>query len=567
MTISPSEIERFITSFEERLAPVETASSEAWWNLATTGTEEAQKELVRTGMSYNELFADRGEYELVKDWYAGRGSLESSILRRQVEILYKTFAGRQGDEETLRRIEELEAEANAIYSNHRGAVGGAETNENELREILRTSDDPALRREAWEASKSVGRKVEYIVRELARLRNRLARGEGFADHHTRSLDLQEIDAAELANLMDDLQAVTDEPFREFKAGLDADLKRRFGVERVMPWHLSDPFFQSCKHDAAALPLLGWGGHPGDAPGADASGQVTDDSASAATNLDLDQFFRDKDLEALTRRTYDNMGLEVRDVLARSDLYERPGKDQHAFCLRVGRSFPYDVRVLANVRHDSYWMDTLLHEFGHAVYDKNINPSLPYLLRTIAHINSTEAIALMMGSLADDPGWLSSVAGVPEEELKGARERLLRISQADRLVFTRWALVMYRFEKALYEDPDREDLNDLWWDLVERIQFVERPPGREGEPDWAAKLHVALAPVYYHNYVLGNLTAAQLRHHLEKDIAGGPFYESEIAGRYLQEAFFGPGARDDWKTTVLRTTGEELNPDYFVKSLR
>ena len=533
MTVSPGEIERFITSFEERLAPVEKASSEAWWALATTGTEEAQKELVRTGMAYNALFADRGEYEMVRGWYEGRGSLESSILRRQVEILYKTFAGRQGDEETLRRIEELEAEANAIYSNHRGIVGSAETNENELRKILRTSGDPALRREAWEASKSVGRKVEDIVRELARLRNRLARAEGFADHHARSLDLQEIDAAELANLMDGLQAATDEPFREFKARLDADLKRRFGVERVMPWHLSDPFFQE-------PPERG--------------------------DLDVDRYFAGKDLEALTRESYDRLGFEVRDVVARSDLYERAGKDQHAFCLRVGRSYPYDVRVLANVRDDAYWMNTMLHEFGHAVYDKYINPALPYLLRTIAHINSTEAIALMMGSLADDPSWLSSVAGVSEEEIAPDLGELAGRRRDDKLVFTRWALVMYRFEKTLYEDPDREDLNYLWWGLVERVQLVERPPGRD-EPDWAAKLHVALAPVYYHNYVLGNLTAAQLRHHLEADIAGGPFYESEIAGRYLQEAFFGPGARDDWKTTVLRATGEELNPDYFVKSLR
>lgn len=77
--------------------------------------------------------------------------------------------------------------------------------------------------------------------------------------------------------------------------------------------------------------------------------------------------------------------------------------------------------------------------------------------------------------------------------------------AERLVFTRWALVMYRFETVLYEDPDREDLNGLWWDLVEEIQLVERLPGRN-EPAWAAKLHVALAQNYYHNYVLGHSTA-------------------------------------------------------------
>jgi peptidyl-dipeptidase A len=567
VTISPGEIESFITSFEERLAPVEKASSEAWWNLATTGTEEAQKALVRTGMTYNELFADRGEYELVRGWYEGRGSLESSILRRQVEILYKTFAGRQGDEETLRRIEELEAEANAIYSNHRGAVGDTETNENELREILGTSDDPALRREAWEASKSVGEKVEDIVRELARLRNRLARAEGFPDHHARSLDLQEIDAAELDRLMDSLQAATDEPFREFKAELDADLKRRFGVERVMPWHLSDPFFQSCKHDLSVFPRSTPRRDSGGALGEGTTRLMSDEysNASAAPALNVDRFFLDKDLEDLTRSTYDNMGLEVRDVIARSDLYERAGKDQHAFCLRVGRSYPYDVRVLANVRADSYWMDTMLHEFGHAVYDKYINPSLPYLLRSIAHINSTEAIALMMGSLAEDPAWLTGVAEVPEEELERYGERLQWISRADRLVFVRWALVMYRFEKALFEDPDREDLNALWWDLVESLQLVERPPGRD-EPDWAAKLHVALAPIYYHNYVLGHLTAAQLRHHLEKDVVGGPFFTSELSGRYLQEAVFSQGARDNWEDTVLRATGEKLNPDYFVKSL-
>ena len=79
-------------------------------------------------------------------------------------------------------------------------------------------------------------------------------------------------------------------------------------------------------------------------------------------------------------------------MARSDLRERAGKSQHAFCLRVGRSYPYDVRVLANVRDDAYWTNSMLHELGHAVCDKYIDPSMPYLLRTVAHTNTTEAIA-------------------------------------------------------------------------------------------------------------------------------------------------------------------------------
>ena len=548
------EIQSFIAAFEDRLAPVEKASGEAYWALATTGTEEASREVVRIGKVYNALFSDRDEFERVKGWYEGREAVESQILRRRLELLYRAFAGRQGDEATLTRVEELEAEANAIYNNHRGRIGGEEKSENELRATLRSSDDAAPRQEAWEASKSVGRPVEGTVRELARLRNKLARDAGYPNHRVRALDLQEIDVEGLDRLMGDLEATTRAPFEELRGRIDGHLKRRFGAERVMPWHLADPFFQSCKQDVAALPSSG--GEPG-------SG--TSDGDTGTSVLDPDRFFEGKDLEALTRETYDNMGLEVRDVLARSDLYEREGKSQHAFCMGIGREYPYDVRVLANVQPDSYWADTMLHEFGHAVYDKYINPSLPYLLRSIAHINTTEAIALMMGGLVDDPGWLSSVAGVPEENLAGAGERLSWIGGADRLVFTRWALVMYNFEKALYENPDRDDLNSLWWDLVEEIQLVSRPPGRD-EPDWAAKIHVAVAPIYYHNYVLGHLTAAQLRRYLEENVAGGPFYKSEIAGRYLQEAIFGPGARDDWETTVLRATGEELNPKYFVESL-
>jgi peptidyl-dipeptidase A len=557
---SPAEIEAFIYRLEERVAPAEKAAREAWWRLAATGKKEAQDELVRAGMEYTRLFADANGYEKVARWYEERNALENTLLKRQVEVLYRAFAGHQGDEEILGRIQELEAEANAVYGNHRGVVRGKEVGENEIRDTLRFSDDSALRREAWEASKTVGREVEEIVRELARLRNRLARQAGYPDHYRRSLDLQEIDAAELGRTMAELESATDAPFTKLKEDLDARLEQRFGVESAMPWHLYDPFFQSCKHDPIPLPRQASRRCSGGEAGAD------DDLKSERDGLDVDRFFRDKYLEELTRKTYDNMGLEVRDVLAKSDLYEREGKNQHGFCLAVGRDYPYDVRVLVNVRPDSYWMDTMLHEFGHAVYDKHINPNLPYFLRTIAHTCTTEAIALMMGSLVDDPAWLSAVAGVPEAELEEVREHILWRERADRLVFTRWALVMFNFERELYANPDRDDLNSLWWDLVERLQLVKRPPGRD-EPDWAAKIHVAVAPVYYHNYVLGNLIASQLRHYLEKQVTGGePFFMSEVAGRYLQEAVFGPGARNNWKDTVLGGTGERLNPHYFVKSL-
>jgi Zn-dependent M32 family carboxypeptidase len=51
------------------------------------------------------------------------------------------------------------------------------------------------------------------------------------------------------------------------------------------------------------------------------------------------------------------------------------------------------------------------------------------------------------------------------------------------------------------------------------------------------------------------------------VTHAPFFLSEVAGRYLQEAIFGPGARNSWEDVVLGATGERLNADYFVNSLR
>jgi peptidyl-dipeptidase A len=530
--IPTSELERFISDFEERLAPVERTADEAWWNLATSGTEEAQEKFVAANKAYSGLFSDPDEHRKLRDVYENPDPKESPLLRRRVEVLYRMFKERQGDREILGRIEELEAEANAIYGNHRSVVGGRKLVENEVRELLRSSEDEDLRREAWEASKSVGRAVEGTVRELARLRNQLAREQGYENYYARSLELQEIEPGELAGIMHDLASATDVPFEELKRDLDAGLKRKFEVEEVMPWHLSGPFFHR---------------------------------APDVAGIDLDRYFEAKDLEDLTRKTFDRLGLDVRGVIPRSDLYERKGKSQHAFCARIGREYPYDVRVLANVRPDAYWMDAMLHEFGHAVYDRHVNPRLPYLLRTHAHANTTEAIALMMGALVDDPGWLGSVVGANREDLEEDAAKLAAHRRVDRLILTRFVLVMYHFEQVLYADPDSEGLNSVWWDLVERFFYVDRPPRRD-EPDWAAVIHVAVAPVYYHNYMLGELISAQLRNYLEFHITRGPFYDNEVAGRYLLESFFGPGARENWRDTVLRATGEPLNPGHFVKSL-
>jgi peptidyl-dipeptidase A len=104
---------------------------------------------------------------------------------------------------------------------------------------------------------------------------------------------------------------------------------------------------------------------------------------------------------------------------------------------------------------------------------------------------------------------------------------------------------------------------LWWDLVEKYQLLRRPEGRKA-PDWAAKYHVALAPVYYHNYELGYLAAMQFQDRVRK--AAGGIVGRKEAGRWLIENIFRPGAQRDWAAHITAATGEPLNLRYFVEAV-
>jgi peptidyl-dipeptidase A len=84
------------------------------------------------------------------------------------------------------------------------------------------------------------------------------------------------------------------------------------------------------------------------------------------------------------------------------------------------------------------------------------------------------------------------------------------------------------------------------------------------PDWAAKIHIALEPVYYQNYELGALVAAQVESHLERDVGG--IVGREKAGQWLVERFFRPGARQDWSAHIETATGEPLMVSYFVDTV-
>jgi peptidyl-dipeptidase A len=517
---------RLVDSLQERLQPLEVEFHAAYWDSQIAATPENERRRNDLELQLRSLKGDREAYAAVTA--ALDEPIHEPILLRLLEVLRASMTANQMDDEQRARMVELDSSIERDFASHRPEVAGRRLNDNEIEEILRTSSDSELRRTAWEGSKEIGRVVANRVREIARLRNNAAVDLGYADYFQMALALQEIPEDWLFGTLEELERLTDPAFRRWKDELDDKLRRRFGVDRLDAWHYSDPFFQTLPPDG---------------------------------RISLDPFLVKLDAVDLARRTFDAWDIDLSRVMELSDLFPRENKCQHAFCIDIDRSTK-DVRILANVVPGERWTEVMLHESGHAAYDVCIDHSLPYLLRRAAHTFVTEAIALLSGRLVRDATWLTEIAGAPGDEVEQIVHKLRSATAAQNLLFARWVLVVTNFERALYADPEA-DLDAIWWDLVERFQLVQRPPGRTA-PDWAAKIHIASAPAYYHNYLLGDLLASQLLSTIRKECGG--FVGNADAGAFLKERVFRPGSSMRWDALVQEATGRGLSAGDFVAEL-
>lgn len=508
---------RLVDSIEERISTVEIEFHRAYWDSQVDATETNERRRSELELELRRIKGDATALTAVNA--ALEGEVHDPVVRRQLEVLRLSLTANQMDEHQRREIVELSSAIEGEFAQHRPQLDGRKVSDNEIEQILRVSDDETTRRVAWEASKEIGAIVAPRERELARLRNQAAHKLGYSDYYRMSLQLQEIDEEWLFGLFDELAELTEEPFRRWKESVDDRLRTRFGISDVHPWHYADPFFQILPPDG---------------------------------RVNLDDILAAHDIAQLAQRTFAGWGIDLTEVIAASDLYPRPNKCQHAFCLDVDRTGK-DVRILANIVPGERWTEVMLHESGHAAYDLNIDGTLPYVLRRAAHTFVTEAMALVSGRLVRSPRWLEQVAGIDRARITPIEGELIRASAAQSLLFARWCMVMANFERDLYSDPE-SDLDTRWWELVERYQLVTPPPGRTA-PDWAAKIHLAVAPVYYHDYLLGELLASQLTATVEREYGG--LFGGRDTGAFLIDRVFRPGSLLRWDSLIEAATGRSL----------
>lgn len=525
----------FLVEYENKVVELSKQASLAYFNSSISGKEEDYKKASELQLKLSKVFSNKDDFEKLKKFKESEEINNEQVLKRQLKIIYNAYAGNQFDEKLQEEIIKLSTKVEEKFSTFRANINGQKLTDNKIDEVLETSIDSEELKQHWLASKQIGNIVAEDVKKLVQMRNTAAKEFGFGNYHQMSLELSEQNADDIEKLFDELDKLTRDSFAKLKDEIDEYLSKRYKItkEELMPWHYQDKFFQQ---------------------------------GPRIYKVELDKYYKDKNIVEITRKYYNGIDLNIDDLIEKSDLFEKEGKYQHAYCTNIDKRG--DVRVLCNVKPNYRWMGTMLHEYGHAVYDKYVNPELPWTLREHAHIFTTEAIAMLFGRFASSPQWLKDVIGISEEEKENISGDCYNSLRLEQLVFSRWVQVMYRFEKNMYENPG-QDLNKLWWELVEKYQIIKKPAGRN-EPDWASKIHVALYPAYYHNYMLGELLASQLYFYISekviKESAKQPqsFADNKDAGNYLKHLFFSYGAIYHWSQLIKKATGEELTPKYYAR---
>lgn len=516
--------EKFLDTFIPTLSAKQKQLNKALWLLETTGSEDAADLKAELDAEVRLLYNQLNIYLEMQEWEKDP-LLIDPLLKRQLNVLLREFRQQVIPPQLSKEMAIQEAHLLQSYANFRPTLEGKILSDNDLREILKKENDPAKRKKAWEASKEIGEVLAPQILKIVELRNQAAKSVGYNNYFQMKLVAQEVDENWLFNTLDRLAVLSDEAYQKEIHYIEKEQEKRFGVKEkeLGPWAWSDLFGQE----------------------------------DPLATLALDGLTKDIDICNGSVKFYQLIGFDILPILKKSDMFERSGKNQHAFCLNMDRE--KDVRTLNNVKPTIKWLETVLHEFGHAVYELGFDPELPWLLREPPHMLTTEAMALLAGRYAYYPASLHHLIKNKKQvdDLGEVAQESLKRRQ---LIFSRWVLVMTYFERELYRNP-KQDLNKLWWDLVQKYQKINPPKDRNTKKDWATKYHIALAPVYYYSYLLGEMFASQIEETLAHEIGSKEF--SPKMGKLLIQKLFKPGNSLPWYDLVEQVTKKPLQANAWI----
>ncbi|MCS7106965.1 MAG: carboxypeptidase M32 [Acidilobaceae archaeon] len=345
--------------------------------------------------------------------------------------------------------------------------------------------------------------------------------------------------------------------------------------------------------------LGYKEHPYDA--------LLDIYEEGLTDRDVDNMFRGlvpsikRVLERVSQngyypRTHELEGVEyVKEELERvnrevlellSFPWSKGRLDVSAHPFTVGISL-WDVRITTRYEGRDFRRSlfSTIHEFGHAIYDMNVDETLAMTpLEGGASLGVHESQSRFWENIVGRSfSFITVLKPILEKHLSVARgydaEELYRYFNvvrpstirvdADEVTYNMHIYLRYKLERGLIGGEIKvSELPELWNEMMEELLGIVPPNLSEGV---LQDIHWSITAVgYFPTYTIGNLLSAQLKNALEREV--GPLAELIRARRFAEITEFMRrkihkyGKLYPPKELILKSLGEPMNPEYFARYL-
>jgi peptidyl-dipeptidase A len=431
-------------------------------------------------------------------------------------------------------------------------IDGKSVTPNQIDEILRASNDPMMRRKAWESSKEVGKVLKDGLANLQRLRNGTVRPLGYSSYINYQISDYGLTGEEMMQLLDKFNRELRPLYRELHTYARYELAKRYNqpVPDQIP---ADWLPNRWAQDWSALVKV--------------------------EGMDIDSALKSKTPEWIVQQAeqfYVSLGFPSlpKSFYEKSSLYPPPAnasykKNTHASAWHL--DLQNDIRSLMSVEPNAEWYETAHHELGHIYYYISYtNPNVPPLLREGANRAYHEAFGTMIGLAATQKPFLEG-RGLALKDAKVDQTQVLLKEALNYIAYMPFATgTMSRFEYDIYENNlPKDQYNRRWWELALKYQGIV-PPSARGEEycDACTKTHINDDAAQYYDYAIANVLLFQLHDHiarkiLKQDPHATNYYGSKAVGDFLRKIMT-PGSSRDWRAVLKETTGEDLSAKAMLR---
>lgn len=286
------------------------------------------------------------------------------------------------------------------------------------------------------------------------------------------------------------------------------------------------------------------------------------------------------------KTQEQISMEALKAIGYDLAAGRLDETVHPFTIGVG---PGDVRITTKYLPDDFTsaLFSTIHEGGHALYEQGISEEFKWTpLYSATSLGIHESQSRMMENMIGRSReflkfFYPKIQEAFPENFKNAslddfykainnvQPSLIR-TEADEVTYNLHIMLRFELEEAMLNRRlEVKDLPDAWNEKIKEYLGIEPANDSEGvlqDVHWSGGMIG-----YFPSYMLGNLYAAQFFNKANEEIPGlmNSIEKGEITPlvKWLRKNIHMQGKKYTPNELILKVTGEELSPEYFMKYIK